>query len=276
MPSTELSPRVRGSANDVASRSARDLAAAPTLAVLPLRSLLRADGAILATLPIVLVSPFRQMRLQSGFGCLASGPLAALHLPGDFRLMPLATDDVQHAYALSFSFADQAGAARGRDDLIPSRIAIGAATFRALLSIVRRAPSVLPGSGHGGVRRIVHWLQQDAGERGTRCHGRQVSRLALRHSSDRITQAEDDLMALAAPQNYRDFRLPGTLQQAASVRRFLRVTGYGPRHYLREWHARRVLIAQRAGRPDRGAATVHMRDAAVGLRDRRESPAASR
>ena len=65
-----------------------------------------------------------------------------------------------------------------------------------------------------------------------------MSRTALKDWIGEVTASEDALIGLPTGLRGRDFPLPAALAGAASVRRFSRVTGYGPRHYAREYQRR--------------------------------------
>jgi hypothetical protein len=215
------------------------------LGVVRLDSLRRSDGTLMSSIPVTIVSPQHQLRLQSGFGCLASGPLSALQVPAGFRMTLDRPDDAQHAFALSLLHGET-GTPHTQRDLLPSRVPIAPEVFAALLACLQDAPwvrAVAPDSEAGCVLR---WMHEDAAERRARCQGRLVSRVALRDWIGLVTASEDALIALETSPAYLDFAMPALLASPSDVRRFSRVTGYGPRRYVREYRVRRALAAKAA------------------------------
>jgi hypothetical protein len=202
-----------------------------TLAAVRLASLRREAGMLMSALPVTLVSLERQVRFDSGFGRLASGPLCALYAPAGFRFALAPGEDARGVFALTLS-----GESDARRDLLPARVPIADSVFDALLACEREVPWVRQVREDDALAPVLNWLRTEAAARHLRCTGRLVSRQALRWIGQ-VTASEDAL--IAAPQSgSRSVPLPATFVDRATVRRFMRVTGYGPRHYAREWQRR--------------------------------------
>jgi hypothetical protein len=209
--------------------------ASPTLAAVRLASLRRDGDVLMSALPVTLVSLERQVRFDSGFGRLASGPLSALYAPAGFRFSLAPGEDVRGVFALTL-----AGEGETRRELLPARVPIADEVFEALLACERDVPWVRVVHEGDALAPVLAWLREDAVARHMRCTGRLVSRQALRWVGE-VTASEDAL--IAAPElRSRNVPLPAALADRALVRRFSRVTGYAPRRYAREWH-RRVALA---------------------------------
>lgn len=209
----------------------------PRLGVFDLRALLRPDGAMHCSMPVVIVSLHAQLRFASGFGRLASGPLAALYVPPAFRLT-LEPDCLSRpALALTLAWGDAREPARRRD-MIPARVVIDAKMFAPLDAVHALAPGVVACGQDDAARIAIEWLLQAQRKRRGRCQGHRNARLALRLWSDTVTAAEDALIALPRRLSERTFPLPEALRDRPALRRFQAVTGYGPRRYLREYRTR--------------------------------------
>jgi hypothetical protein len=209
------------------------------LAAVRLSSLSRDDGTLMPAIGVTVVSLQHQLRFDSAFGRLASGPLSALYLPAGFRVRLGQGEDARGVFALSTM---DAADARTRTDLLPSRVPIPGNVFAVLLECERDVPWVREAGADAPLGAVLAWLREHAAQRGARCAGRLVSRVALKDWIGEVTASEDALIGLPAALHERDFRLPAPLAEAASVRRFSRVTGYGPRHYAREYHRRAALV----------------------------------
>jgi hypothetical protein len=205
------------------------------LAAVRLSSLSRGDGTLMSGLPATLVSLQHQLRFECAFGRVASGPLSALYVPAGFRLRLVQGEDARGVFALS---TPDAFPPRARAELLPLRVPIPADVFTALLACERDVPWVRDVDAGSPLAGVLAWLAAHATRRGERCSGRQVSRVALKDWIGEITASEDALIGLPPGAGGRDFPLPAVLGGAASVRRFSRVTGYGPRHYAREYQRR--------------------------------------
>ena len=204
-----------------------------TLAAVRLASLQREGGVLMSALPVTGVSVTRQVRFESAFGRLASGPLSALYVPAGFRFSLSVGERADGVFALC-----ETGEPEARRDLLPARVPIGDAVFAALAACEHDVPWVRD-AADGPLRSVLDWLRAEAAERRARCSGRLVSRQALRWIGE-VTASEDALIAAPAAAQ-RDVPLPAALADKATVRRFSRVTGYGPRHYAREYHRRVTL-----------------------------------
>ena len=209
--------------------------ASATLAAVRLASLRREGDVLMSALPVTLVSLERQVRFDSGFGRLASGPLCALYAPAGFRFARAAGEDARGVFALSLP-----SECERRRDLLPARVPIASEVFEALLACERDVPWVRDVREGDALAPVLAWLRAETAARHMRCTGRLVSRQALRWIGQ-VTDSEDALIATPQAKS-RDVPLPAALADRALMRRFTRVTGYGPRHYAREWH-RRVATA---------------------------------
>lgn len=205
--------------------------ATATLAAVRLASLRREGDMLMSALPVTLVSLDRQVRFDSAFGRLASGPLSALYAPAGFRFALAPGEQAQGVFALSLP--DERDAKR---ELLPARVPIAPEVFAALLACERDVPWVRAVREGEALAPVRDWLRAEAAARRLRCTGRLVSRQALRRIGE-VTASEDAL--IAAPRAHdRDVPLPAAFADKAVARRFARVTGFGPRHYAREWHRR--------------------------------------
>jgi hypothetical protein len=209
----------------------------PHLGVFELRALLRPDRVLHCSMPVVIVSLQAQLRFASGFGRLASGPMAALYVPPTFRLT-LEPDCVPtRALALTLAWRKARAPAR-RPDMLPARAVIHAPAFAALDALPVLAPAVVAPDTNDAVRRAIEWLLHAQNKRRGRCQGHRTARHALRYWSDTVTAAEDALLAVPPMLSVTTFPLPEALLERPALRRFQSVTGYGPRRYLREYRAR--------------------------------------
>lgn len=207
---------------------------AATLAVVCLSSLRREAGVLMSTLPATVVSLERQVRFDSAFGRLASGPLAALYAPAGFRFALAPGEDARGVLALSRGPASDA-----KRDLLPARVPISAEVFEALLACQRDVPWVRAVRTGDALDGVLQWLRAEAFERHMRCTGRLVSRQALRRIGE-VTASEDALIAAPCPSRSESV-VSALLADRAGARRFSRVTGYGPRQYAREWQRRMAV-----------------------------------
>ena len=205
------------------------------LAAVRLSSLARGDGTSMSALPVTLVSLQHQLRFESAFGRLASGPVSALYLPPGFRVRLQHGDEARGVFALTL--LDDATPSAGAE-LLPSRVPIPAAVFDTLLGCERDVPWVREAAPGTPLAVVLDWLRTHAAQRHARCSGRLVSRVALREWSSEVTASEDALIGLPAGSATREHPLPAALAGPALVRRFTRVTGYGPRRYAREYRRR--------------------------------------
>lgn len=210
---------------------------APTnrIAAVRLASLARDDGTLMPALPVTVVSLQHQLRFDSGFGRLASGPMSALHLPAGFRVRLAPGEDARGVFALS---VPGDSTQRTRSELLPSRVPIPEGVYAALLACEREVPWVRDAVAGDALSGVLDWLRADAARRHDRCTGRLVSRVAMKAWIGQVTASEDALIGLRAEAAGRDFPLPANFAEIASVRRFSRVTGYGPRYYVREYRRR--------------------------------------
>lgn len=209
--------------------------ATATLAAVRLASLRREGDVLMSALPMTLVSLDRQVRFDSGFGRLASGPLCALYAPAGFRFALAPGEEAHGVFALSLP--DERDSRR---ELLPARVPIAPDVFAALLACERDVPWVRAVGEGDALAPVLAWLRVEAAARRLRCAGRLVSRRALRWIGQ-VTASEDALIAAPQVRN-REVPLPAAFTDKAVARRFVRVTGFGPRHYAREWH-RRVASA---------------------------------
>ena len=217
-----------------------DGAVLPGLGVFRLRSLLRGNR-MCCSMPVTIVSLHEQLCFDSGFGRLASGPVAALYVPPGFRLTLVQADAAPQALALTLAWPSGMTPVHPRE-VLPARSAIDAESFARLAVLQPFAPRVLPPQAPA-VRAVVQWLLRQKTHRNQRCQGHRSARHALRQWSDAITDAESQLVALHPEIPLREFALPHLLRDQVALRRFQTVTGHGPRRYVREFR-RRVGAAQ--------------------------------
>jgi hypothetical protein len=211
--------------------------ALPDLGVFELRALLRSDGTLHCSMPVVIVSLHAQLRFASGFGRLASGPLAALYVPPSFRLALEPGCASRGALALTLAWRDAQARGRRRD-MIPARVVIDARMAAPLEALQALAPGVIPAERDTAARDALAWLLHSQDKRRGRCQGHRNARHALRLWSDTVTAAEDALIAMPSRARDKTVALPDPLRDRPTLRRFQAVTGYGPHRYLREYHAR--------------------------------------
>lgn len=211
----------------------------PDLGVFELRALLRRDGTLQCATPVVVVSMRAQLRFASGFGRLASGPLAALYVPPEFRLHLEPGCSADGAHVLTLAWPREP---RRQRDLLPARVPIDDAACAALCELSSYAPGVVAAARGDAPRAAIDWLLQAQERRRGRCHGHRHARSALRQWSDAVTAAEDALIALARRAAKPVLVLPEVLQDRPAVRRFQAVTGYGPHRYAQEYRARAVPV----------------------------------
>lgn len=216
-------------------RYASPPACPPDLGCWPLATLRDGEGSLRCHANVVLVSLERQLSLESGFGRLSTGPVAALFVPAGFRLHGLpARAQCADVFGLTLSWRQSRPPVRPRE-VLPIRITIDDACFSALATLGCGTPRVLDAARVPEASCVVSWLMDAQRRWRGRCQGHLSARAALTAWNPAIGLAEDAL-ARCDP---RHFELPDVLREASAQRRFRAVTGLSPRAYARLFESRR-------------------------------------